>query len=195
MEPDIRVVGLCGSLRDESRTRIVLRESLEAAQKAGAATELVDLRSYDLPPLDADEATTGDAASLRRTIQTADGVLLGTPNYHGSYSGVLKNALDYCGRDEFEDTTVGLLEVAAGEFPGPALHHLRAVCRVLNAWTLPLEVAIPSSHSIIEERGITDEAIAARVHQLGEQLVAYAGVERYPELASAPTEPAASNRL
>jgi NAD(P)H-dependent FMN reductase len=189
MEPDTRVVALCGSLRDESKTRIVLGEALEAAENAGARTNLVDLRSYDLPPLDADNTSVGDAESLRRIVEAADSVLLGTPNYHGSFSGVLKNALDYCGRDEFDNTTVGLLEVAAGDFPGSALHHLRTVCRVLNAWTLPLEVAIPRSYSIIEDSGIVDEDLAERVRRLGEQLVAYAGVERYPEISNAPATP------
>lgn len=186
MENDTRVVALCGSLRDESKTRIVLDEALEAAEDAGARTSLVDLRAYDLPPFDANDRSAGDAESLRRIVGKADSVLLGTPNYHGSFSGVLKNALDYCGRDEFDDTTVGLLEVAAGEFPGSALHHLRTVCRVLNAWTLPLEVAIPRSYSIIEDNGIVDDDLAERVYQLGTQLVAYAGVERYPEISNTP---------
>lgn len=183
MEHNTRVVALCGSLRDESKTRIALDEALEAAAGAGARTSLVDLRSYDLPPFDANNTTAGDAESLRRIIGKADSVLLGTPNYHGSFSGVLKNALDYCKREEFENTTVGLLEVAAGDLPGSALHHLRTVCRVLNAWTLPLEVAIPRSYSIIEDSGIVDGDLAERVYQLGEQLVAYAGVERYPEIS------------
>lgn len=192
MGHDTRVVALCGSLREESKTRIVLGEALEAAESAGARTSLVDLRAYDLPPFDADNRDAGDVESFRRIVRKADSILLGTPNYHGSFSGVLKNALDYCKRDEFDDTTVGLLEVAAGDFPGSALHHLRTVCRVLNAWTLPLEVAIPSSYSIIEEGGIVDEDLAERVYQLGTQLVAYAGVERYPEISGTP---AARNQI
>jgi NAD(P)H-dependent FMN reductase len=195
MKQDTQVVALCGSLRDESKTRIALGEALEAAQQAGATTDLVDLRSYDLPPLDTDDTITGDAEALRAAVQKADAVLLGTPNYHGSYSGVLKNALDYCGRDEFEETTIGLLEVAAGDFPGPTLHHLRAVCRVLNAWTLPLEVAIPNSYTTIGEEGIADDDLAERVHQLGEELVAYAGVERFREVTDRPAEAAAGNRI
>jgi NAD(P)H-dependent FMN reductase len=189
MEHNTRVVALCGSLRDESRTRIALDEALEAAEGAGARTSLVDLRSYDLPPFDANNKSAGDAESLRRIVEKADSVLLGTPNYHGSFSGVLKNALDYCGRDEFENTTVGLLEVAAGDFPGSSLPHLRTVCRVLNAWTVPLEVAIPNSYSIIEEDGIADEDLTERVNQLGTQLVEYAGVERYPEVSDTPAIP------
>lgn len=175
-----RIVAVCGSLRETSKTRIALREALEAGRTAGALTELVDLRSYELPHLHAEDSVR-DAESLRRTIRRADSVLLGTPNYHGSYSGALKNALDYCSREEFEGTTVGLLEVAAGNFPGPALHHLRAVCRTLNAWTLPVEVAIPNSNATVTTDGIADDEITERVRQLGTDLARYAGVENYPE--------------
>jgi NAD(P)H-dependent FMN reductase len=121
--------------------------------------------------------------ALCRAVPRADAVLLGTSNYHGSYSGVLKNALDYCGREELEGTTVGLLEVAGGEFPNPTLAHLRAVCRTLNTWTLPTEVAVPDSHSTVDADGISDEAVGDRVRRLGEQRVAYAGVDHYPEAA------------
>jgi NAD(P)H-dependent FMN reductase len=124
-----------------------------------------------------------DATSLRKTLSQADSVLLGTPNYHGSYSGTLKNALDYCGREEFAGTTVGLLEVAAGEFPGSALTHLRSVSRTLRAWTVPTEVAIPHSHTLVTEDGIENSEISKRTRRLGKELVDYAGVTRYPELS------------
>jgi Predicted flavoprotein len=132
--------------------------------------------------LDAGKAEVPDAENLQKTVSRASSVLLGTPNYHGSYSGTLKNALDYCGRDEFEGTTVGLLEVAAGEFPGSALGHLRTVSRTLRAWTLPTEVVIPNSHTVVTEDGINDAAIRDRTHRLGQELVDYADVTRYPEL-------------
>jgi NAD(P)H-dependent FMN reductase len=118
---------------------------------------------------------------LRQTVGRAESVLLATPNYHGSYSGALKNALEYCGREEFEETTVGLLEVAAGRFPGSALVHLRTVSRTLRAWTLPTEVAIPESHSFVTENGIRDSELADRTRRLGTELVEYAGVAGYPE--------------
>jgi NAD(P)H-dependent FMN reductase len=197
--PEPHVVALCGSLRDASRTRIVLAEALDAARAAGGATELVDLRNHDLPRLDPDAPTPSDAAAaLGETVAGADAVLLGTPNYHGSDTGALKDALDHLGRDEFGGTTVGLVEVAAGSHPGPALAHLRAVCRTLNAWTVPLEVAIPDSHSLVREDGIADADLTDRVRRLGAELVRYASVERYPEVSAPPapraTDPRAPGR-
>ena len=183
MRRTVHVVAVCGSLREDSKTRVALREALEAAEAASARTELLDLREFHLPPFDADASDAGDADSFRESIDEADAVLLGTPNYHGSYSGVLKNALDYVGRDEFAGTTVGLLEVAGGSYPRSALMHLRTVARTLNAWTLPLQVGIPDSHSTVDASGIADPSVAGRVRELGDQLVHYAGVDDYPEVA------------
>ncbi|WP_267640550.1 NADPH-dependent FMN reductase [Haloarchaeobius amylolyticus] len=183
MSADPHVLAICGSLREHSKTRTALREALDAAAESGATTELLDLREYDLPPVNADDMAAGDADALRERVAAADAVLLGTPNYHGSYAAPLKNALDYCKRDQFGGTTVGLLEVAGGSYPKPALAHLRGVARTLNAWTLPHEVGIPDSHETVGRDGITDPAIERRVRELGEQLVEYAGVDRYPEMA------------
>lgn len=182
MKRDVHVVALCGSLRDESSTRTALKIALEAAESVGATTTLVDLRAYELPLFDADGTEAADAESLRHTLQEADAVLLGTPMYHGSYSSPLKTALDYCGFDEFEGMTVGLLAVSGGDFPTPALEHLRSTCRALNAWTLPLEVGIPNSGSVVEDGRITDEGLIDRVHRLGTELVLYAGLKSYPEI-------------
>ncbi|MFH5797759.1 NADPH-dependent FMN reductase [Haladaptatus sp. DYF46] len=188
MEPDTHVVALCGSLRDESGTRVALETALDAASAAGATTTLVDLRAHDLPLVDSDEAPPEDAESLRETLRDADAILLGTPLYHGSYSSPLKTALDYCGPEEFADKTVGLLAVSADGFPTPALEHLRSVCRALNAWTLPLEVGVPNARSSFADGELTDPATAECVCRLGERLVLFAGVERYPEVASATIE-------
>lgn len=182
-----RVVALCGSRRDASRTKVALRAALSAARDRGAETRLVDLDAYDLPPFDADDGDAGDAPELRRVVDAADAVLLGTPNYHGSYSGVLKNALDYLGRDEFAGKTVGLLEVAGGSFPGSALAHLRTVARTLNAWTLPVEVAVPDSHATVGADGIRDDDVADRVRELGTDVVDYARVDDHPPFAPAAT--------
>jgi len=176
-----RVVALCGSLRDESHTRTALDVALEAASNRGARTDLLDLREFDLPVYDADEEDVGDVADLRRRIREADSILLGTPMYHGSYASPLKTALDYCGFDEFEDKTVGLLAVSGGSFPITALDHLRSVCRALDAWVLPYQAAVPNAPKKIDDGEITDPTIVDRVAVLGERAVEYANIEPDPQ--------------
>lgn len=175
------VVALCGSQRGASYTYQAVQEALSAAEANGATTELLDIKNLNLPVFDPDQADAGDADELRHRVQQADAVLLGTPMYHGSYASPLKTALDYCGFDEFENTTVGLLAVSGGGFPTPALEHLRSVSRALDAWVLPTQVAIPNSHSVFEDGQLTDESQVERIETLGTELVEYAGVESYPE--------------
>jgi len=174
------VVGVVGSLRDDSYTRVGIERALDAARDSGATTELLDLREYDLPVFDADAREAGDAPEVTRRIRDADSILLGTPVYHGSYSAPLKNALDYCGFDEFENKTVGLLAVAGGGFPITALEHLRSVCRALNCWVIPHQAAIPRARNSVESGAITDEGIEERVDKLGEESVQYANIEPDP---------------
>ncbi|WP_323676621.1 NADPH-dependent FMN reductase [Halorubellus sp. PRR65] len=181
MTSDVHVVALCGSLRDGSHTRTALEVALDAASAAGASTELVDLRALDLPVFDADADGAGDAADLRATVAGADAILLGTPMYHGSYSSPLKTALDYCGFDEFEDKTVGLLAVAGGGFPVTALEHLRSVCRALDAWVIPHQAAVPSAYDAFEDGAFVDDGLAERVRTLGRQAVQYANIEPDPD--------------
>jgi NAD(P)H-dependent FMN reductase len=185
------IVAICGSQRDGSYTRQALERALKTAEADGATTDLVDLAALDLPAFDPDRTDAGDATELRRRVRDADGVLLGTPMYHGSYSSVLKTALDYCGFEEFEGTTVGLLVVSGGAFPTPALAHLRSVLRALNAWALPHQVAIPDSHGAFEDGRLTDESLIERIETLGTDLVEYAGVESYPETTAACAVPTA----
>jgi NAD(P)H-dependent FMN reductase len=189
MQRTVHVVGICGSLSDDSGTRTATRRALAAAGAAGATTELVDLREYELPPRDGDDADAGDAPALRERVAAADAVLLGSPVYHGSYASPLKTALDYCSFDEFEGTTVGLLAVAGGSHPAPALEHMRSVARAVNAWTLPLEVGIGNAGSAFDDGDLVDDDLAARVDRLGEELVAYAGVESYPTAVTETFDP------
>jgi NAD(P)H-dependent FMN reductase len=178
--PDTHVVAICGSLRDRSHTRQSLRLVLRGAGEVGATGELLDLREYELPPYDADIGSQGDSDALTEAVERADSVVLGTPMYHGSYSGVLKNALDYCGFDEFENTTVGLLAVAGGSFPVTALEHLRSVCRALDAWVIPHQVAIPRASAAFDGDELRDEDLSRRVRVLGHRAVQFAGIEPDP---------------
>jgi NAD(P)H-dependent FMN reductase len=174
------VVAVCGSLRDASKTRVALRHVLDGVEATGGTGELLDLRAFDLPPLNPQAGDQGDSAEVTRRLREADAIVLGTPMYHGSFSGVLKNALDYAGFEEFEGKTVGLLAVAGGAFPITALEHLRSVCRALDAWVLPYQAAVPRSSANISDGAFTDESLAERVETLGVRVVEYGAIHPDP---------------
>ncbi|MCY4729258.1 NAD(P)H-dependent oxidoreductase [Natronomonas gomsonensis] len=183
---DVRVAALVGSLRDDSYTRLACEEALDAAGEFdGVETDCIDLRTFDLPVYDADEDGAGDAEVLRERVTAADSVILGTPVYHASYSSALKNALDYCGFDEFDETTVGLLCVAGGSFPTTTLDHLRSVGRSVNAWVVPHQVALPRVKNAFEDGVLTDDDARKRIHTLGRRMVEYANIEPDPRTMEA----------
>ena len=174
------IVAVCGSLRDESYTRTALKYALEAADRAGAETELLDLREYDLPVFDpdTDAADRGDAPRLLERVRRADGVILGSPVYHGSYSGALRNFHDYCSFDEYEDTVVGLLATAGGGSYASTLDHLRITVRSVHGRAIPHQVGIRNAADQFEPaetapdgRAFVDSDLEARVDRLGRDLV------------------------
>ncbi|MCU4799202.1 NAD(P)H-dependent oxidoreductase [Halobacteria archaeon HArc-gm2] len=172
------VVAICGSLGDPSTTQRALGHALDAAADAGAETELIDLREWDLPLFDPDDRDRGDAAELRRVVGEADAVIMGTPVYHGMVSSALKNAFDYLGKDEFAGKTVGLLATAGGGSYAPTLEHLRTGVRTVHGWTLPHEVGIRGAYDAFDEEGeFVDPDLAARVEKLGRMATEYALIE------------------
>src|SRR2546425_1615950 len=103
-EPVVQIAGISGSLRSGSYTRRAVETALAGAAETGASTRLIDLRDYHLVFRDGkdDSSYPPDVFRLRAEVKQADGVILGTPEYHGGVSGVLKNALDLMGFDEFQ---------------------------------------------------------------------------------------------
>lgn len=102
MQKPPRLVGLGGSLREKSYSRAALRETLRIAEAGGAATELLDVRELNLPMFVPDLPLQEYAAAYRTGIhrllestRRAEGMIWASPTYHGTISGVLKNALDF----------------------------------------------------------------------------------------------------
>lgn len=115
---------------------------------------------------------------LRQEIRHADGIVLGTPEYHGSFSGVLKNALDLTDPEDWRGRMIAHAGISGGSAgPGSALVGLRSVGRGLYAWVLPGQVAIASAHKAFDEQGQPHSPdIAERLMQLGGELTHFARV-------------------
>ncbi len=181
----MKVLTICGSLRLDSTTARALAVASEAARQAGAEVEVVHLGEFDLPFCDgrADEMSYGGrTVEFIEMVRAADGLLVGSPNYHGSIAGVLKNALDLLGPDPIRDKLVGLVATARGEAGAMnTLNHLRHVCRWMNGWVIPAEVSIPRSQDIFGSNGqIVVADLEADLQKLGKELVRYAGLMGTP---------------
>lgn len=205
-EQDILVVGMGGSLRTKSYSRMALQIALEGAEELGARGQLLDLREYDLPFCDGSKReveTHPDVAKLREDIRQAQGVILSTPEYHGSFSGVLKNALDLMGFAEFEGKMIGLLSVSGGEMGGlNGLNSLRAIGRTLHAWVIPDEVSIPRAYKKFDDQGhVLEIGLRERIMELGRQVARFSYLHsskqtnKFLQLwEEAPVNPGAENR-
>ncbi|MFQ5844684.1 MAG: NADPH-dependent FMN reductase [Planctomycetota bacterium] len=183
MPQKIRVVAISGSLHPDSKTTRALRVAAAGAADAGAEVDLVDLREHRLPILNSPHAPAGAAAEVERLqarFRAADALLIASPEYHGSFSGALKNAFDLMGFDEFEGKMAALVGVAGGALGATnTLNHLRVVCRQLHAWVLPDQCSVADASAAFDAAGApTDPAAAERLRGLGVQLVKFATLHR-----------------
>jgi FMN reductase len=181
MNNKTRVVGICGSLPSGSYTRMALAIALRGAEDAGAETQLIDLRKYQLVFCDGGEnedKLPKDALRLRDEVKRAHGIILATPEYHGGYSGVLKNALDLMGFDEFEGKMLGLVGVSGGAMgaTGP-LAALRSVGRALHAWVVPEQAGVAHVSEVFDEAGnCKDKGTEKRLKSVGQQVAKFASL-------------------
>ncbi|MDH5259312.1 MAG: NAD(P)H-dependent oxidoreductase [Gammaproteobacteria bacterium] len=175
MDTKIKVIAICGSLRKDSLTKRALEVSLTGAKQLGVEVQLVDLRTYNLVFCDGNTENDypEDVIKLRQQVKNAHGVILGTPEYHGSYSGVLKNALDLMGFEEFEGKMIGLIGVSAGALgANNAISTLRSVGRSLHAWVVPDQVSIPLVDSVFAD-GKMEPETEKRLLNLGRQVAKF----------------------
>ncbi len=164
----LHVVGIGGTLREHSSSLIALRRALAAAEGSGATTDLLDLKTLDLPmyqPGLAENAQPSVAHEFIDRVQRADALLWSTAAYHGTLAGVTKNALDYLealssGPQPYLDgRVIGLIATAGGEIAGVnALNAMVHAVHALRGTVAPLLVPIPQAYEHIDR---TQGTIAA----------------------------------
>lgn len=170
----MKIVALGGSLRPESLTYQALELASKKIEAHQVLTEVIDLRKLHLP------FCTGasiypdypDVEIFRQNIQSATGLLLATPEYHGNMSGVLKNALDLLEEEHIAGKVVGLIAIVGGVHSTNALNTLRLICRQLHCWVLPEQIVIPYSEESFNQQGeLIDRDLEERFDRLIEHLV------------------------
>src|SRR6202451_3308929 len=152
-----------------------MRDAPASAQRAVARIKLISGSSLQLPIYQPDNPERSDAArDLVAELALADGIILGSPGYHGSISGLVKNALDYAEdlrsdpRPYFTGRAVGCIATAGG-WPGAVntLGALRDIVHALRGWPTPLGAAINSTERVFDEEG---NCLVPRVAQILEAI-------------------------
>ena len=95
---------------------------------------------------------------------------LKAPETNGRLTGVLKNALDLMGPDQFEGKVVGLVGVAGGHTGAiNSLNTMRTIGRNLHAWVVPQEVSVANSGELFDEDGsLKEPTLDQRLRDLGQ---------------------------
>jgi FMN reductase len=170
----VKIIGIGGSLRTNSHTYQALNLALQKVVAIGADVELLDLRELNLPLCNGDRDYTDNpqVMQLRRTVTQADGIILATPEYHGSVSGVLKNALDLMSFDELSGKVFGLISVLGGEHNSNALNDLRTIVRWVHGWVIPEQIAIAKAWQAFDSQGnLKDAKLDHRFDKFAQSLV------------------------
>ena len=174
----MRAVGICGSLRAGSFNRALL-EAAAAELPAGVEFhEWTGLETLPAYAADVDGRFAEPAvARLRRTLATADAVVIATPEYNASIPGALKNALDWASRP-FPDNClrgkpVAVIGASTGLFGAIwAQAELRKVLKTIGAAVLDSELPVPAAQTAFTTDGrLRDPAVAAALRALVHNLV------------------------
>jgi len=177
MDKPTIILGFAGSLRRSSYNKALLRAAVELTPK-DAKLEIFDLEGIPLFNQDLEDRMPEKVKEFKAKIRTADAILIATPEYNFSVSGVLKNAIDWgsrpSGDNSFDGKPVAIMSASPGVLGGVrAQFHLRQVLVALNMYAVNRpEVIVASADEKIDEKGnLMDEKARKKIQQLLESLV------------------------
>lgn len=179
----VTVVGIGGSLRPDSQSERALRIALSGAEEAGAKITALTGADLMLPFYDPSVPERPEAAKrLVDLLREADGVVLVSPGYHGSLSGLVKNALDYIEdlrtdvRPYLDGRAVGCVTTAAGwQASVTTLSALRSIVHALRGWPTPLGAAVNTVQVKFDaDGGCTDPQVVESLRTIGRQVTEFA---------------------
>jgi NAD(P)H-dependent FMN reductase len=185
MSQSVRIAVISGSLRKGSYNTKLARYVAGRIKGPGVEIDEISLLELDLPMMNEDlEKEQGHSAAvldLKERLIAADGVLYASPEYNGSLSPALKNAIDWASRpregekqlEAFKGKTAGLLGASPGKLGGlRGLRHLRTILSGIGTHVVPTEFALSGAHEAFDTDGnIKDANTAKMAIAVGESLV------------------------
>lgn len=180
-----KILAFAGSTRKDSFNKKLLRIAIEGAKKAGAEVTVIDLKDYPMPLFDGDlekeEGIPENGKKLMDLMIEHDGLLIASPEYNSSISGVLKNSIDWASRPvkgmtplkAFDGKVACLMSASPGGLGGVrGLSALRWVLGNIKVIVLPQQVTVPKANEAFDEDGnFKDEKVQAAAENLGKSLV------------------------
>src|SRR6266568_5040658 len=160
----LQVLAVAGSLHRRSATRAVVLHVAKRLKAEGCIVDVLDFETEPLPLYNPDTAYHAPGFdALQTRVERADVYVLGTPDYHGSISGAMKNFLDHFWR-EFAGKLFATL-VASHEKGLTVTDQLRTVARQCYAWSLPYGLSF-SEDSDVKGDQIVSDSLRQRLEML-----------------------------
>src|SRR5688572_27897339 len=155
VDSQLQVLGVVGSLNQNSVTRAVLQQIGDALVREGCRVDIFDPLREHLPLFNPDSSySAAHYEPLQKRVAVADVLLLGSPDYHGSVSSTLKNFLDHFWQ-EFAGKLYATV-VASHEKGLTVTDQLRTVARQCYAWSLPYGVSFVDREDVKEGVVVSD---------------------------------------
>ena len=190
----VKLLAFAGSTRTGSLNQALLDLAVAEARARGAEVTAIRLKDFALPIYDGDLEQAdfpATARELKALFQAHDGFLIASPEYNGSVSGVLKNAIDWASRptdgealtalSAFRGKVAGLMAASISPFGGlRGITHMRQILGTIQTLVATEQVLVPFAHGAFDESWALKEALpaqllgglAARVIDLAERLKA-----------------------
>ncbi|MEM7656466.1 MAG: NAD(P)H-dependent oxidoreductase [Bacteroidota bacterium] len=166
----MKIAIILGSVRTGRKSHLVDNYLVRLLQaEEGVSPNLLDLKEYDLPLLSdcwaKQDPPPESLVQFGDALQQADGILLISPEYHGSYIGVLKNALDHYWQ-EFQHKPMGVVSTSTGKFGGiNGSIHMQQLILSLGAFPIPKRWVVPHIQEVFDPTGnLTDPSAQKGAH-------------------------------
>lgn len=179
-----KILAFAGSSRIDSFNKKLVKFAVEGAKKAGAEVRYIDLLDYPMPlfneDLEKQEGLPQKVLEFKRLLRSHQGFLISCPEYNGSITPLLKNAIDWASRSElnekplscFQGKVAALLATSPGGLGGiRGLVHVRAILEGIGVLVIPEQKAIPNAYQAFDESGqLQDEKQAQGVIKIVQKL-------------------------
>ena len=187
----VKLLAFAGSTRTGSLNQALLDLAVGEARTRGAEVTSIRLKDFALPLYDGDLEQSDfppAARELKALFQSHQGFLIASPEYNGSVSGVLKNAIDWASRptdgegmvalSAFRGKVAGLMAASMGPFGGlRGITTMRQILQTIQTLVATEQVLVPLAHTAFEDRALKDPlpaqllgGLVARVIDLAERL-------------------------
>lgn len=180
LSAEIKVLAFAGSTRENSVNKKLVAEAVKIARQMQANVTVIDLKDYPIPfydeALEAREGMPIKAKQFRQAMIKSDVILIASPEYNGSLSAVLKNAIDWASRSEnggasreaFKGKKFVIMSASPGSSGGVrGLVHLRAIIEDIGGTVLSQQIVVPDAYNVFDEQGhLKNEKVKRDIEQV-----------------------------